>query len=85
MSESNPPNTPGTPTRLQSEFWQPIEDWSLLTGQNVEIYTSGIMVDRGRVDDVMMDGSILWLKHEGASNRRIIERRPGTYARLSAS
>lgn len=85
MSESNVSAALDTPSALQSASWHPVDDWSILTGHDVEIYIGGKVVDRGRVDDVMADGSILWLKHEGATSRRIIENALGTYVRLSAS
>ena len=61
--------------------WQPIDDWTTLHGQDVEIHRGGSIIDRGRVDAVMADGSALWLTFNGASGRRIIERQPGTYIR----
>lgn len=58
--------------------WQPVEDWSSLKDQTVEIHVGGKVADRGCVDDVMADGSALWLKNNGASGRRIIEHLPET-------
>lgn len=60
--------------------WQPVDDWSSLKGQDVVIYVGGKMTDSGQVEDVMADGSLLWLMHNGASSRRIIENLPGTVA-----
>lgn len=81
MSASNPPKTQ-TPANL-SPLWQPVDDWSTLKDQNVEIHIGGKLTDRGRVDDVMADGSVLWLQHDGASVRRIVENQPGTWIRLA--
>jgi hypothetical protein len=61
--------------------WEPIEDWSELKGQLIEIRSGGRVIDRGRVDAVMADGSALWLMHEGVSGRRMIERQKGIYIR----
>lgn len=59
--------------------WEPIEDWSELKGQMIEIHSGGRVIDRGRVDAVMADGSALWLMLEGVSGRRVIERQKGIY------
>lgn len=64
---------------------QPVDDWTTLKGEDVEIHIGSRMTDRGRVDDVMADGSILWLKHDGASGRRIIQNLSGTFVRLRPS
>lgn len=60
-----------------------IEDWSSLKDQNVAVYIGGRKADQGRVDDVMPDGSILWLMNDGSSGRRMIENQPGTSIQLS--
>ena len=78
------PATNQTKTQAPAEPpkpWQPIDDWTTLHGQDIEIHRGGSVIDRGRVDAVMADGSALWLKFNGASGRRIIERQPGTYIR----
>lgn len=79
MPATNPTKTeaPTEPSRP----WQPIDDWTTLNGQNIEIHRDGSVIDRGCVDDVMADGSALWLTFDGASGRRIIERQAGTYIR----
>ena len=70
------------PTQTEApKPWQPIDDWTTLHGQDIEIHRGGSVIDRGRVDAVMADGSALWLTFNGASGRRIIERQPGTYIR----
>lgn len=61
--------------------WEPIEDWSELKGQLIKVHSGGKVIDRGRVDAVMADGSALWLMHEGVSGRRMIERQEGIYIR----
>ncbi|CAN7546678.1 MULTISPECIES: hypothetical protein [Bacteria] len=61
--------------------WQPIDDWTVLTGQDVEVHTRGSVTDRGRVEAVMADGSLLWLMQDGAHSRRVVEQQPGTYIR----
>ena len=55
-----------------------VKDWTTLKDQMVEIRVDGRATDRGRVDDVMADGSILWLSNDGPSGRRIIVSEPGT-------
>ncbi|BCW86511.1 hypothetical protein NicSoilE8_41840 (plasmid) [Arthrobacter sp. NicSoilE8] len=44
-----------------------------------KIYLNGGIVDKVQVDDVMTDGSVLWLRN----GRRIIENLPGTFIRLT--
>ncbi|KQR82460.1 hypothetical protein ASF98_00065 [Arthrobacter sp. Leaf337] len=48
-------------------------NWSLLEGCQVEIRLNGRVIDRGVVDAVTSDGTILWLKQDGATQRRLIE------------
>ena len=63
--------------------WKPVDDWTTLKGQDVEIFENGRLIDRGRVDDATSDGTVLWLMQDGASSRRIIENLPGTFIRLA--
>jgi hypothetical protein len=70
---------------LLSLPWEPVDDWSTLRDQNVEIHIGGRVADRGQVADVMADGSVLWLMEDGVSGRRIIENQPGTYIRLNGT
>lgn len=66
------------------QTWEPIEDWSELKGQMIKIHSGGRVIDRGRVDAVMADGSALWLMHEGVSGRRMIERQKGIHIRTDS-
>lgn len=50
-----------------------IEDWSLLSGANVEIRFQGRSVCAGMVDAVTEDGRILWILAPGHS-RKLYER-----------
>ncbi|MCM0618553.1 hypothetical protein MOD31_21225 [Paenarthrobacter sp. TYUT067] len=59
-----------------------IDDWSTIKNQNVVVHTDGKISDRGWVDDVMPDGSILWLINDGASGRRMVENQSGTFIHL---
>lgn len=53
-----------------------VHDWTTLKeGREVEVHLFETVIDRGRVDVVMPDGSMLWLTHD-ASPRRIIEKLP---------
>ncbi|MCQ6271450.1 hypothetical protein M8J71_13275 [Pseudarthrobacter sp. R1] len=61
--------------------WQPVDDWASVEGRYIEIYRHGVQIDRGVVDAVTADGTILWLMQDGALPRRIIEQLPGTYIR----
>ena len=56
---------------------EPMEDWTLLEGRDIEIYDHGEAADRGRVDAITQDGRILWLAQDGARPRRLIEKLPG--------
>jgi hypothetical protein len=78
-----PPCSPGENVPHLSSPWESVDDWSPLKGQNVEIHSGGRTADRGQVDDVLDDGSLLWLRADGASGRRIIENQPGTSVRIS--
>lgn len=54
-------------------------DWTLLAGCDVEVQFPGGAFDHGMVDAVTHDGLILWLRHDGASTRRMVEKTPGTW------
>jgi len=64
--------------------WRPVDDWTTLKGQDIEIFENGRLIDCGRVDDVTIDGFVLCLMQEGASSRWIIENLPGTFIRLAS-
>ena len=64
--------------------WKPVDDWTTLKGQDVEIFENGRLIDHGRVDNVTSDGFVLWLMQEGASSRPLIENLPGTFIRLAS-
>lgn len=63
--------------------WQPVDDWTSLVGLHVEVHEGGKEVDRGRVECVTADGGIMWLEQNGPVLRRIIEKLPDTYVRLT--
>ena len=77
-----PDSQPRTP--FVTVPWKPVEDWTTLKGQDIEIFENGSLIDRGRVDDVTSDGFVLRLMQEGASSRRLIENLPGTFIRLAS-
>ena len=52
-------------------------DWHRALGQYVEIRLHGKVLRSGIVEDVMPDGSILWISIEGAHGRKMIERAEG--------
>lgn len=52
-------------------------DWTTLAGQEIEVYFPEGDTDAGIVDAVTLDGLILWLKPDGASPRRMVEKLPG--------
>lgn len=81
MSASTPPR-PSEPSFLPAPR-QPVDDWTVLKGQLIEVHVNGRLIDKGWVDDVMADGTLLWLMHCGASGRRIIENLPGTHVFLN--
>lgn len=64
------------------KMWQPAEDWTLVEGLAVDIQEWGKSVDRGTVEAVTKDGSILWLAQEGIRPRRLVEKLPGTELRI---
>ncbi|WP_332603652.1 hypothetical protein [Arthrobacter sp. S2(2024)] len=55
-----------------------VADWTTLKYQDIEVHIGGKLTDQGRVVDVMSDGSVLWLMHDGVSRRRLIENLPET-------
>lgn len=59
-----------------------IDDWTKLIGHGVEIHERGRIVDQGRIDDAMKDGSILWIAQQGANPRRLWEMLPERYLRV---
>jgi hypothetical protein len=59
------------------------ENWAALEGLRIEIYLNDHVVDRGVVDGVTFGGSILWLKQNGVTGRRLVERIAGMYVRIS--
>lgn len=66
---------------LPAVGWLPVDDWTLLEGLQVEIYRHGRLLDRGTVECVTSNGALLWLKQNGATQRRIAENLPDTYVR----
>lgn len=81
MSATNPHKT--AEHTSQPSGRKEVEDWSTLKDRMVEIRIDGTVTDRGRVDDVMADGSILWLTNDGTTGRRIIENEPATSVHLN--
>jgi hypothetical protein len=65
--------------------WQPVDDWTTLEGSFAEFHQRGRILDEGKVDVVTPDGKVLWLEHEGALPRRIIEKQADIFARLLPS
>ncbi|WP_353713453.1 hypothetical protein [Arthrobacter sp. K5] len=57
-------------------LWGAVDDWSQLQGLDIEIRDGGEFIDRGRVEVVTADGSLLWLQQEGATQRRLVEMQP---------
>lgn len=53
-----------------------VKDWTTLEGRYVEVHVLGTLTDQGQVDAVMPDGTLLWLKNDGRSPRRITEKLP---------
>ncbi|MDQ0618420.1 hypothetical protein [Arthrobacter globiformis] len=43
---------------------------------DIEIRDAENFIDRGRVEVVAPDGSLLWLQQAGASQRRLVEMQP---------
>lgn len=76
-------NTAATRVTATEEYkpWQPVDDWTLLQGRDVEIHDHEGIVDQGLVEAVTADGTILWLCQDGAHTRRIIQKTPGTHIR----
>jgi hypothetical protein len=77
----NTPEVPGSATCEEFIPWQPAEDWTVLEGHHVEIYAQGKLIDQGRVESVMDNGSMLWLRQEGVHLRRLILNDPQIYIR----
>jgi hypothetical protein len=56
----------------------PINDWTMLEGKNVEVYHAGNLIDQGTVEAVTNDGLVLWLRQNGPAGRRLVQRDPET-------
>jgi hypothetical protein len=65
--------------------WRPIDDWTTLEGHEVEFHQRGRIIDVGTVESVTADGTILWLKLEGAVPRRIVLKQLDIHARLASA
>ena len=59
-----------------------VTDWRPLVGQDVQIWRGNKIVDQGRVETVTADGKVLWLKQQGAIERRLVMKEPGTGLRV---
>ncbi|MFF2315288.1 hypothetical protein ACFVTE_03365 [Arthrobacter sp. NPDC058097] len=64
--------------QLQESTLGPINEWHTALGTAVEIRHAGVTQHRGFVDDVMVDGSGLWLAAYGVSLRVFVAREEGT-------
>lgn len=53
---------------------KPITNWQETAGKAVEVRREGIIRYRGFVDDVMLDGSGIWLAAYGVSLRVFVPR-----------
>lgn len=67
---------------VEPRLWQLEDEWTQIVGQHIEIHEEGQIIDRGRVEDVTRDGTVLWLKMEGAQHRRLIEKYPGRHVKI---
>lgn len=76
--EESPVKSPG---QLDG-YWQSVDDWTQLQDRFVEIDRRGTILDRGLVDAVTDEGSILWLAHDGAATRRLILKQDGVCVKL---
>jgi hypothetical protein len=76
MDEHDAQHVPAGTTGMTSE------NWIFLEGRDVEIHLNGRGIDQGIVDAVTTDGSILWLKQDGAIARRLIVQTAGLRARV---
>lgn len=68
--------------QVEPTFWQPEEEWIRVVGQRIEIHEKGQIIDAGQVEDVTGDGTVLWLKMEGATHRRLVEKYPGRHVKI---
>ncbi|WP_152683930.1 hypothetical protein [Pseudarthrobacter siccitolerans] len=81
--ERNPVSTEWMPTDL---IPQDSPDWATLARQFVVIYRGSEIYRSGYVDDVMPDGSGLWMAVDGVQARELIWREQGfTVAHLYSS
>lgn len=55
-----------------------LQDWHLALGHFVEVKRNGRTTRTGMVDEVMSDGSILWLAAAGVDSREMVERAGGS-------
>lgn len=55
-----------------------VSDWTALKGCDVQIWSGSTVIDNGTVDDATYDGEILWLKQDGATTRRLVQKTTNT-------
>ncbi|MGO4246061.1 hypothetical protein AB4Y87_02520 [Paenarthrobacter sp. RAF54_2] len=63
-------------------FWQPVDDWTDLKGEKIEVHERGRVIDKGTVDAVTANGLVLWLAFDGPFPRRLVEKLHGRYVRV---
>src|SRR4029453_1618969 len=73
-------STPGS--RFDKPQSKRVTDWRPLVGLDVQIWRGNKIVDQGLVEAVTDDGNVLWLKQQGAINRRLVMKEAGTGLRV---
>lgn len=85
LPERNPMDVPKPPHGETAGVAITLVDPQQLRGREVEIQLYGRIIDRGVVDCLTADGSVLWLKPDALNHRRLIQRSPGLCIRICAS
>lgn len=65
-------------SQMQNPVSGPLNEWHATVGTAVEVRHAGVARHRGFVDDVMVDGSGIWLAAYGASLRIFVAREANT-------
>ena len=80
MQDHMKDSTPGS--RFDKPQSKRVTDWRPLVGLDVQIWRGNKIVDQGLVEAVTADGNVLWLKQQGAINRRLVMKEAGTGLRV---
>jgi hypothetical protein len=62
---------------IQPSVREPVEDWSVLPGRNVEVWCGNRYIRTSRVDAASVDATMIWLSFDGVDMRRLVMKSDG--------